>query len=128
MLAGAKLDLQNLLCHAEDFVLSLANDGETMEGFFKKNRMSEIESNFCLENDSVGIPKDEWEDREFKSRRSMKQQLKQYKREINVQPKPCLQEWRVGLVYKAECIGLLIVIHDSRAARISGENIADADV
>lgn len=127
MLARAKLDLQNLLCHADNFVLSLANDGETMEGFLK-NRMNDIESNFCLENDSVGLPKDEWKDRESKGRRSMKQQLKQYKREINAQPKPCLQEWRVGLVCKAEFIGLLIITHDSRAARISGENIADADV
>lgn len=55
MLAGAKLDLENLLCHAEDFVLSLANDRG-----LKKNRMSEIESNFCLENVPVGIPKEEW--------------------------------------------------------------------
>lgn len=31
-----------------------------MIGGLKKNRMSEIESNFCLENVPVGIPKEEW--------------------------------------------------------------------
>lgn len=45
MSAGAKLDLYNLLLQARDFVLYLANDGETMEDFF---RMSESGSDFCF--------------------------------------------------------------------------------